>query len=267
LVQDYLKINPEPNQVTQRDMWAVIGGRLGFIQFPGNDSEPGRSGPGIAQQLHNTYDQYLRHFESALILILKNRATTWSPQQPIHPMDANPHAIGNNATPGMSGNSTEVPPHLQRQHPSQQFIAAALRYVGMSVQDMRAQRVPDNLITFVERHRTELLKFYQHQVELIAKWDAEQEEQNMANSQDPLPNMHEQASIGLQPGVERPPQPVGANTMISTASDVKMANGSFIPESVAAALHRQRPTQDQIQHAIMAIGQLKHVFQQRSELS
>ncbi|KAI9568643.1 hypothetical protein HD554DRAFT_696884 [Boletus coccyginus] len=34
--------------VNQRDLWAVIGGRLGFIQFPGDDSEPARSDPGIA---------------------------------------------------------------------------------------------------------------------------------------------------------------------------------------------------------------------------
>ena len=249
-------------------MWAVIGGRLGFVQFPGNDSEPGRSGPGIAQQLHNTYDQYLRHFESAYILTVKNRPTTGSPQQPIHQMNPNPLAIGSNATLGMSGNPTEVPPNPQRQFPNQQFIAAALRHVGMSAQDMRAQRVPENLINFVERHRTELLKVYQQQIQqLMAKRNAEQEQQNMANAQGSLPNMHEQAPNGLQPGVQRPPQPIGANTMVSAAGEVKMANEPFMQESVAAALPRQPPTQEQIQHAIMAIGQLKHVFQQRNELS
>ena len=248
-------------------MWAVIGGRLGFVQFPGNDSESSRSGPEIAQQLHNTYDQYLRHFETAYILSVKNRPTTGSLQQPIHQMD-NPLAIGNNATPGMSSDPTEVPPNPQRQFPNQQFIAAALRHVGMSAQDMRAQRVPDNLINFVERHRTELSKVYQQQVQqLMAKRNSEQKQQNMADAQGPLPNMHDQASIGLQPGVEQPRLPIGANSMVSTAGEVEMTNGSFVPESVAAALRRQPPTQEQIQHAIMAIGQLKHVFQQRSGLS
>ena len=246
-------------------MWAVIGGRLGFIQFPGNDSEPARCGPGIAQQLQHTYEQYLRRFETAYIQTVRNRSTTGSPQQPTHQMNAN-LTIGSSATPGMSGNPAEVPPNPQRQIPNQQFIAAALRYVGTSTQDMRAQRVPDHLINFVERHRADLVKVYQQQLQqMVAKRNAEQEQQNMANAQGPLPNMHEPSSIGLQPGAQRPPQPIGVNTMVGTAGEVKMVNGSFVPESVAAALQKQPPTQDQVQQATMAIGHLKHVFQQRSE--
>ena len=62
------------------------------------------------------------------------------------------------------------------------------------------------------------------------------------------------------------PQPIGANIMVSITGEVKV-NGSFVPEGVATALHTQPPTQDQLQHAMVAIGQLKHVFQQRSEIS
>ena len=54
--------------------------------------------------------------------------------------------------------------------------------------------------------------------------------------------------------------------MVSITGEVKV-NGSFVPEGVATALHTQPPTQDQLQHAMVAIGQLKHVFQQRSEIS
>ena len=245
-------------------MWAVIGGRLGFIQFPGNDSEPARCGPGIAQQLHNTYDQYLQHFENAYVLTVKNRPTG-SPQQPIHqmnPMNPNPLAISSNATPGMSVKSTEMPPNPPRPLHNQQVIAAAARYAHMSTQDMRAQRVQELMIAFVERHRAELQKVYQQQLQLIAKRNAEQEQQNMANAQNQLPNMHEQPPINLQ--LQRP---MGPNTMVNMPSgDVQMVNGSFVQENVAAALHKQPPTQDQIQHAIMSINQLKHVFQ-RSKLS
>ncbi|KAG6374300.1 hypothetical protein JVT61DRAFT_4322 [Boletus reticuloceps] len=248
--------------VTQRDMWAVIGGRLGFIQFPGTDTEPARCGPGIAQQLHNTYDQYLQHFENAYILTVKNRPSTGSPQQPIHQMNPNPLA-GSSATPDISGNPTEMPPN-PRPLLNQQFIAAALRYVLTPAQDMRTQRVPENMITFVERHRSELMKVYQQQVQLITKRNAEQEPQNMMNAQGSLPNAREQASIGLQPGVQRPSQPIGANTMSSIAGEARMANGSFVPENITAALQRQPPTQDQMQHAMLTINQLKHMFQQRS---
>ncbi|KAG8213208.1 hypothetical protein J3R82DRAFT_11673 [Butyriboletus roseoflavus] len=248
--------------VTQRDMWAVIGGRLGIIQFPGTDSEPARCGPGIAQQLQHTYEQCLQHFEHAYILTVKNRPTTGSPQQPMQQINQNPLAIGNNGTPGMSGNPPEMPPNPPRPLINQQLIAAAARYAHMSAQDMRAQRVHDQMIVFVERHRTELRKVYQQQVQLFAKRNAEQEQQNIANTQGP--NMHEQTSINLQPGAQRPPQGIGANTMVSVPSaDTKMVNGSFVPENVAAALHKQPPTQDQIQHAVAMIDQLKHVFQQR----
>lgn len=250
-------------------MWAVIGGRLNFIQFLGNDSEPAQSGPGIAQQLHNIYDQYLQHFENAYVLTVKNKnsPTNGSPQQPppTHQMNPNP-LVGNSATPGISGNPTEMPSNPPRQLPNQQLIAAALRYVFTNAQDMRAQRVSEHMIAFVERHRPELRKLYQQQVQLLtAKRNAEQEQQNIANGQGPLPNMHEQAPVGLQPLVQRPPQP---NTMVGVAGETKMANGSFVQENVAAALQKQQPpTQDEIQRAMTTIGRLKHIFQQRSEFS
>ncbi|KAH0833131.1 hypothetical protein J3R83DRAFT_12128 [Lanmaoa asiatica] len=238
--------------VNQKDMWAVIGGKLGFIQFPGNDSEPARCGPGIAQQLQNTYEQYLQHFEHAYVLTVKNRSTGGSPQQPIQQVNSNPLAIGNNATAGMPGNPTEMPPNPPRPFPNQQLVFAAARYAHTTAQDMRAQRVHEPMIAFVERHRSELMKFYQQQVQSNAKRNAEQEQQNMANAQGSFANKREQPAIGLQ------------SQAVIASGDAKMVNGSFVPESVAAAIVKQPPTQDQIQHAMMTISQLKHVFQQRS---
>ncbi|KAI9568642.1 hypothetical protein HD554DRAFT_2021859 [Boletus coccyginus] len=140
--------------VNLRDLWAIIGGRLGFIQLPRNDSEPARSGPGIAQQLQNIYDQCLQLFESAYILTVKNRHTGGSPQQPIHQMGTTPPAIGNNVTPGMSGDPTEVPPNTgQLPLSNQRIVVTALRFVLISAQDMRASRVPEHMIAFVECHR------------------------------------------------------------------------------------------------------------------
>ncbi|KAI9568641.1 hypothetical protein HD554DRAFT_696885 [Boletus coccyginus] len=109
------------------------------------------------------------------------------------------------------------------------------------------------------------MKLYQQQVQLVAKGNAEQGQQNMANAQGPLPNMHEQASVGLQPGAQRLSQSVGVNAMVGIAGESKMANESFVPESFAAELLKQPLTQDQILlvHAIMATGQINHLFQQR----
>lgn len=83
----------------------------------------------------------------------------------------------------------------------------------------------------------------------------------MANAQNQLP-MHEQSPMNLQ--LQRS---IGANPTVNISSgDAQMVNGSFAQENVAAALHKQPPTQDQIQHAAMTISQIKNVFQQRSEL-
>ncbi|KAG9315089.1 hypothetical protein JVU11DRAFT_4201 [Chiua virens] len=249
--------------VTQRDMWAVIGGRLGFIQFPGNDSEPARSGPGIAQQLQNTYEQYLHHFEHAYILTVKNRSAMGSQQQTTLPSPL----VGNNATPGIPGGSSEMPlpPNASRQVPNQQFVAAVARYSRNTADEMRAQRIPEHLIAFVERNRAELLKVYQQQLQMIAKRNAEQEQQNLANTQGQMPNMHEQASIALQSGVQRPPPNVGMNGMANMPpGDSKMVNGSFAVENVPPAPQKLLPpTQEQVQNAMQTINQLKNVFQQR----
>ncbi|KIL67483.1 hypothetical protein M378DRAFT_258233 [Amanita muscaria Koide BX008] len=53
-------------KVQQKDLWSVIGGRMGFVQFPGtNSTEPSKSGPVIAQQLEHIYRQFLADFDRA----------------------------------------------------------------------------------------------------------------------------------------------------------------------------------------------------------
>ena len=233
-------------------MWPVIGGRLGIVQFPGNDSEPGRCGPGMAQQLQNTYEQYLQHFENAYILTVKNRAAAGSSQ---HPMNANSLAMDNNATAGISGNS-EIPPNPPRLN--QQVIAAAARFAHTSAIEMRAQRIQEPMIAFVERHRSELQKVYQQQLQFIAK----RQEQNLANVQNQLASMHDPPTVG--PQVQRP---IGANPTVNMATDdSKVVNGSFLQENVSTVPPRQVPTQEQMQQATTAISFFKHAFQQRNEI-
>jgi hypothetical protein len=54
-------------KVQQKDLWSIIGGRMGFVQFPGTDTEPAKSGPVIAQQLEHIYRQYLASFDRAYV--------------------------------------------------------------------------------------------------------------------------------------------------------------------------------------------------------
>ncbi|THU84421.1 hypothetical protein K435DRAFT_404144 [Dendrothele bispora CBS 962.96] len=48
-----------------KDLWAVIGARMGFVQFPGgHPNDLPKSGPAIAQQLAHVYKEYLAAFDT-----------------------------------------------------------------------------------------------------------------------------------------------------------------------------------------------------------
>jgi ARID/BRIGHT DNA binding domain len=55
------------NKVQNQELWSVIGGRMSFVQFPGNDVEPAKSGPGVAQRLAAVYKEYLLPFDTMYI--------------------------------------------------------------------------------------------------------------------------------------------------------------------------------------------------------
>lgn len=46
---------------------------MNFVHFPGNDPEPGRCGPVVAQQLQHIYREHLQEFESAYVMTMCNR--------------------------------------------------------------------------------------------------------------------------------------------------------------------------------------------------
>jgi len=54
-------------RVNAIDEWPIIGAKLGFVQFPGNITEPAKSGPDVANFLKNIYSQYLELFDSHYI--------------------------------------------------------------------------------------------------------------------------------------------------------------------------------------------------------
>ncbi|KIK96023.1 hypothetical protein PAXRUDRAFT_11085 [Paxillus rubicundulus Ve08.2h10] len=250
--------------VTLRDMWSVIGGRMGFIQSLGNNSEPPRSGPGIAQHLQHTYKEYLQRFENAYVLTVKSRAPN-SPRPQIQQM--NPMISNSGAKPGMlPGNPAEMPSSASRASLTQQTVNIAARYAHASVSDMRNEGVPEHIISIVDRHRPELAKYQQQQqqqqAQLIAKRNAEQEQQNMANAQGQFFNMHEQMPMGPEPGVQRPQQTMLPNTMSSMPASEQKPMNTPVAQGIPS-LHKH-PSQDQLQHAITAIITLKQMFQQRS---
>ncbi|KAJ7821928.1 hypothetical protein B0H14DRAFT_2256995, partial [Mycena olivaceomarginata] len=77
--------------VSSKDLWSVIGGRMGFVQFPASDTEPAKSGPGVAQHLAHAYKDYLAAFDNVYISTVmdsrrKNDALT-AAQRPLMEMD------------------------------------------------------------------------------------------------------------------------------------------------------------------------------------
>ncbi|KAJ7251684.1 ARID DNA-binding domain-containing protein, partial [Mycena rebaudengoi] len=56
-----------PSNVVQKDLWSVIGGRMGFVWFPASETEPAKSGPGVSQHLAHVYMEYLAAFDNVYI--------------------------------------------------------------------------------------------------------------------------------------------------------------------------------------------------------
>ncbi|KAJ3768648.1 ARID DNA-binding domain-containing protein, partial [Lentinula raphanica] len=55
--------------VTRNDLWPIIGGQLGIINFPG---EPPRSGPNATMHIQNVYKEYLMAFDSVYTTSVMN---------------------------------------------------------------------------------------------------------------------------------------------------------------------------------------------------
>ncbi|KAI6024911.1 hypothetical protein BKA83DRAFT_643231 [Pisolithus microcarpus] len=136
--------------VTQREWWAVIGGRLGWVQFPGNEAQPARSGPAIAQQLQHTYKEHLLQFESAYMMTVRNR--TMMNQQYPQQQQQQPPTNGMVATNGRTAAMPMAPSEPQ-------FDPRLLiKLSGLTIAELRAQRVPQAIIELIERKRPQLSK-------------------------------------------------------------------------------------------------------------
>ncbi|KAH7873353.1 hypothetical protein F5879DRAFT_950856 [Lentinula edodes] len=123
--------------VTRKELWPVIAGRLGMVNFPG---EPPRSGPVAAMHIQNVYKEYLLAFDTVYITSV---------------VDSRRKSI---QTPG------QFPP----QGPSMPFTPEALRSLSphqlrmiiacadKSPSELRARGMSDTMISFVETHRSSL---------------------------------------------------------------------------------------------------------------
>ncbi|KAG6807635.1 hypothetical protein H0H92_006874, partial [Tricholoma furcatifolium] len=54
-------------KVLARDLWGIIGGKMGYVHFPAGEAEPAQPGPSLAQRLAQVYHEYLSDFDQVYI--------------------------------------------------------------------------------------------------------------------------------------------------------------------------------------------------------
>ncbi|EMD33410.1 hypothetical protein CERSUDRAFT_33854, partial [Gelatoporia subvermispora B] len=112
------------------DTWAVIGGKLGFVQFPASDAEPAKCSPSMAAHLHHVYKQYLAMFDSTYIHSIVRRKND------------------------------------MRMDPTQ--LNEFMKYASVPAQELRARGIPEVAIKWIESHRPILQRHIQQQQEYRA---------------------------------------------------------------------------------------------------
>ncbi|KAG1821927.1 uncharacterized protein BJ212DRAFT_1334597 [Suillus subaureus] len=233
--------------VTQRDYWAIIGGRMGLVQFPGTDTEPAKSGPGIAQQLAHAYKEHLQAFETMLVISVRSRAAQKN--------NLSQNGAQNNAPGSTSG---EMAHSVMRPPLNPQAMASAVRFVNMSVSEMRASGLPEQTVVLIDRHRSDIVRWHR----LIATKPSQQatnhegpsEQSNMsAAHQGGFPNQVSTAGPGLVPAPRGQPLMIPNGMQSSPMTEMKpIQSGGILP-----------PSQEQIAHAMSVIQYMKQLFSSR----
>jgi len=219
---------------------------MGLVQFPGMGADPPKSGPGIAQQLAQVYKEHLQGFESAYVMTMRSRSTPKNP-------------LPQNGTPGSATGPAGEMPHGGLRIPLHpQVMANIARFVNMSVNDMRANGLPEQMIIAVERYRPDIIRWQQHRL-MMAKAN-----QQMANPEAP----------GEQPGMSNVPQGTFPN-QVSAAGPSMVPTSHGQPPIMSNGMQSQRinemkptiqpghtlqPTQEQLSSAMNIIQTTKQLF-------
>ncbi|RDB26854.1 hypothetical protein Hypma_005328 [Hypsizygus marmoreus] len=118
-------------KVHAKGLWNIIGGRMGFVNFPATNMAPGKSGPVVAQRLTQVYEKYVWPFDQVYI-----------------------NAVNRSRRAAAQGPANTAPRML-----STQQMQLLICYASQPVADLRAQSVSENIIKFVEQNRAHLQRF------------------------------------------------------------------------------------------------------------
>lgn len=121
---------------------------MGFVNFPGSETEPARAGPGLAQRLAQVYGEYLAAFDQAYI----NSVMEARRKAQIAQTQAAAAAV---AAAGNSNNS--LPPNQNPRGGLNGYqMQMVISYAHQSVEELRRQGVQERIISFVESNRAHL---------------------------------------------------------------------------------------------------------------
>jgi hypothetical protein len=114
----------------QFDLWAVVGARMGYVQFPQvSETEPAKSGPVIAEALKTLYSRYLLNIDKAMMAQMLNARQRM--QQTGQPMASN--------------------------------AARMMELASLPAAQLRAQGIPEQTIQLIEQNRAQLLRSQEQQ--------------------------------------------------------------------------------------------------------
>ncbi|KAJ7274552.1 hypothetical protein B0H12DRAFT_1228260 [Mycena haematopus] len=212
--------------VSSKDLWSVIGGRMGFVQFAASDTEPAKSGPGVAQHLAHVYKEYLAVFDNVYVNTIMDSRTK------------------NDAQRQMMGGNNGGRPSIA--DPSQMQVVMA--YANIPLAELRRRGIPEQLIQFIETNRSTLLR--------------QQSEAHSFRSQ-LRPDLSRPMQPGQLPFGGQQPVP-GMNGMMQPGQQPFMSHPGMQHNSMDGQHPQQpglaRPSREHLQAAMVHIAKLKNDY-------
>ncbi|KAI0749853.1 hypothetical protein C8Q80DRAFT_1164314 [Daedaleopsis nitida] len=145
--------------VHQKDLWPVIGAKLGFVNFPGTDTEPARAGPALAAHLEHIYKEFLLEFDQQYMKQLYQHRRQFQMQQQKQ-MSPSGMASADSGIPQQNGSSF---PQSLADIKDPKLASELVSYSVLSVAEMQQRGVPPHIIQLVERNREQLTRTLESQ--------------------------------------------------------------------------------------------------------
>lgn len=175
-------------QVSQRDLWPAIGAKMGWVHFPGNESEPSRAGPALALHLEQIYKEFLHDFDAAYIrqLMIHRRQTYIQQAQQAQKAAEN------------RGQLPQVLTDIKDPKLLQELPLMA----NLSVHEMSQRGLAPTLIQLVERNREQLKGMLESQnnfsknIQLAQQGGGPAQQRNVSSPMGPVAHQQPQVMNG-----------------------------------------------------------------------